>query len=200
MHHHPIHYSYPTVGHDVSMVEESGEILDIAGKYGIDLIIHGHRHHPKATTIMQDGWMHPIAFICAGSLAVNAPHRNDGNIPNTFHVIEIGEGSDKIELYNYQYTDSMGWSPFDKWKPETPMDSHMILGKIFDEIEVENAIKKYVGYTGAVGWESLDECLKFKPYNDLNNKFREILTPRHLIGGNFPEKVVIIDEGGVTNE
>ncbi len=127
MHHHPIQYPFPTLGLDISMIEEGSELVDIAGKNGINLILHGHRHHPRAKTIMHDGWKNPITFICAGSLSVNAQHRNNGDIPNAMHILELEEAPDKFKLYNYQYSSAEGWIPFKKYCPETPMDANMLM-------------------------------------------------------------------------
>ena len=80
IHHHPMQYSFPTPTHDVSMIEEGSELVEIAAQNGINLIMHGHRHHPRALTRLENGWKSPITFICAGSLSVNAKHRAFGEI------------------------------------------------------------------------------------------------------------------------
>lgn len=51
MHHHPQQYPYPVPSADISLVEDGAEFLEIAGKYGVNLVLHGHRHHPRAATI-----------------------------------------------------------------------------------------------------------------------------------------------------
>ena len=79
-HHHPRRYPYPTLTADISSIEEGPELLRVIGKYGIDFVIHGHRHHPTLVTHMEDNWCHPITFLCAGSVAVNPSHRNNGEI------------------------------------------------------------------------------------------------------------------------
>ena len=74
LHHHPFNYPYPTLGRDISLLDEGAELLDISGKAGINLICHGHRHHPKAHNEQRDDWKNAITFICAGSFSVNAAH------------------------------------------------------------------------------------------------------------------------------
>lgn len=195
MHHHPIQYSYPTVGLDISMIEESSQLLECAGENGINMILHGHRHHPKATTVMKDGWKKPISFICAGSLSVNAEHRNHGEIPNTMHIIEFDKDIDKIELFNYQFSTGQGWIPFNKYCPETPLDAHMILGNTYTDKEQSDAILGYSEYTGKIKWQELCECLKSINYDMLNQKFDVLLSSSHEIFGKFPETVMVVKKG-----
>lgn len=195
MHHHPIQYQFPTVGLDISMIEESSQLIDIAGENGIDMILHGHRHHPRAQTIMKDGWKTPISFICAGSLAVNAEHRNHGDIPNTMHIIEFNKEVDRIELYNYQFSNAQGWIPFKKYGPDTPLDARMVLGKVYTDSELSNAVLKYNGYNKKIEWENLEECLQYINYDKLNQKFHLLLSSTHEIYGKFPEPVILVKKG-----
>lgn len=199
MHHHPIQYTYPTAGLDISMIEESSQLIDIAGQYGVDLILHGHRHHPMAKTIQESNWKKPITFICAGSLSAHSEYRNDGDIPNTMHIIDFEMEEDQIELYNYQYTLGPGWSPFIK-SLATPLDSYMRLGKIYSNAEQKQAISKYNNHEGKIIWDELDECLKFICYCELNKEFRAILSPTHEIFGNFPDDIMLIKKEVTSNE
>ncbi len=194
MHHHPIQYSYPTTGLDVSMIEESSQLIDIAGKYGIDMMLHGHRHHPTAKTIHEGNWKKPISFICAGSLSVHSQYRNDGEIPNTMHIIKFENGKDEIELFNYQYTLGPGWQPFTK-SLTTPLDPYMKLGKLFTKETRKQAILKYKCYNGKLKWEELDECLKYTNYSTLNQEFRTNLSSTHEIFGEFPKKIMLLQKG-----
>lgn len=200
MHHHAISYQYPTGGHDTSMIEESSQLVDIAGSKGIQLIMHGHRHHPMATTYFKEGWKNPISFICAGSLSVNPQYRNNGEIPNTMHIIELGETTDSIKLYNYEFSSTQGWMPFKTFRPETPIDSEMFLGKLYNDIDNNEAILKYLTYEGEVTWDSLDECLKYINFEKLNLKFRELLSDTHKIFDKFPSTVMLIKKEVALNE
>ena len=128
MHHHPKSYSYHVPSVDISALEEGSELLEIAGENGIDLILHGHRHHPRAETTIMTGWKKPITFICAGSFAVNASHRSGGEIPNTIHIIELTAETGVLNLYNYQYAQAKGWIPINNNSQEIPLDHKMRLG------------------------------------------------------------------------
>jgi 3',5'-cyclic AMP phosphodiesterase CpdA len=131
LHHHPFNYPFPLPGRDISTLEEGGELYQICGEYGIDLVLHGHRHHPKAKTILENGWSKPVTYICAGSLSVNATHRLQGSIPNTFHIIEY-HTREKIILKNYEYSFTNGWVTTKDSRAEVPLEGSMLLGKIID--------------------------------------------------------------------
>ena len=194
MHHHPMKYSYPTLTEDISLMEESAEFMDIVGSNRINIVIHGHRHHPRTQTMILRNGSLPVAFICAGSLSVNPNQRENGDIPNTIHFLEIDKNKDYYMLYNYKYTGAAGWEKIDQNNKETPMDPIMKIGKVFSEIDIKNAIKSYLAVKDFIHleWEELDECLQFMPCNELNDLFREILAEKFYISGFFPESVSLV--------
>jgi len=171
MHHHPMNYSYPSPAFDASMIEEGCELVDRAGKYGINLIIHGHRHHPTALTRMEEGWKHPIAFLCAGSLSVNAKHRAYGEIPNTIHIVEIKK-SEEIILFNYSFSSAEGWKPVEVNTRFIPLEKEMWLGKVFNDADVNSILKKYSDTVHVFKWDTLEPPLKYMKMTDLNNKLK----------------------------
>lgn len=193
MHHHPFNYSYPIPGADISTIEEGAELMEIASQNGIDIIIHGHRHHPRIETIQIGSGTKPITMICAGSLSVNAGERNNGEIPNTVHFLDIDRGRCYHMVYNYKFTDAAGWEEIDNYCKETPIDTVMKVGKIFSEKEIRVAIEKYKSPENhLLQWDNLEECLQFMPYNQLNRLFEEILRPTHNMVGKFPEQVIFL--------
>jgi predicted phosphodiesterase len=193
MHHHPFNYAYPIPGVDISTMEEGAELMEIAANNGIDIIIHGHRHHPHVKTIQIGSAVKPITMICAGSLSVNSDYRNKGEIPNTIHFLDIDKNNKYQVIYNYKFTEAAGWEPIEQYCRETPIDHIMKVGKIFSVDDIKTAIEKYINCENQqICWENLDECLQFMTYNELNDKFSEILKSTHEVVGKFPEKVVLL--------
>lgn len=189
MHHHPFNYSYHILCPDYSTLEEGSNFLDIAGKNGFHLVIHGHRHHPRAETDWKTGWDHPITFVCAGSFAVNASHRSGGAIPNTLHIIELTDEIGVLKLRNFQYS-AKGWIPLVANCPETPLDSEMLFGKLFDQEQIDQAILGLPDMK-ALQWNDLDECLRFLPFNVLNDRISTKFAATHKMIGQFPKEVIL---------
>jgi hypothetical protein len=131
LHHHPFNYPYPTLGPDVSTLEEGPDLLEAIGKAGVDLVCHGHRHHPKLCTRTENGWDHPVTFLCAGSVGVTEQQRNNGDIPNLFHVVSfLGRdnlGSAIGQIDTFRYTAGDGWIR-SRRSAAVPLDSPQIFG------------------------------------------------------------------------
>ena len=196
MHHHPFNYSYHIPSFDISMMEESGKFIDIAGQNGINMVLHGHRHHPKAETSFKNGWVNPITFVCAGSLAVNSVHRSNGDIPNTFHIMELSHEPGILTLHNFQYSPAQGWIPIKNNCAETPLDSEMMLGKIYDSDVINKSIFKLATVEKELLWRDLDDCLRFLTVDDLNKRVKTLLVDTHKMIGHFPDEVVLVKKGG----
>jgi 3',5'-cyclic AMP phosphodiesterase CpdA len=128
LHHQPIDYFYPLPVNDQTKLTEGGELCDICGKSDVALVLHGHRHHPNAKTVTENGWANPLTVICAGSLSVNTEYRLHGSIPNTFHIIDFND-REKINLKNYEYSLIEGWTMTEKFRREVPLEGSMLLGK-----------------------------------------------------------------------
>ena len=199
MHHHPHNYAYHTPVADISALEDGSEFVEIAAENGIQLVLHGHRHHPRAVTRHETDWDDPITFICAGSLSVNSDHRSQGAIPNTFHIIELTDTRGVLNLFNFEYSLSEGWRPLSWNRRETPLDAKMKLGRTITAEVVESKIRSLAGFEGdycILRWEELDEDLQYKRYAVINDKMNELLSPCFTISGKFPDIVCLIRKGG----
>lgn len=190
MHHHPFNYNYHIPCSDHSTLEEGSNFLDIAGKNGFHLVIHGHRHHPRAETDWKTGWNHPITFVCAGSFSVNASHRSGGSIPNTLHIIDLTDEVGVLKLRNFQYS-AKGWIPFRENCPETPLDNEMLFGKLFKQDQIDQSILSLPDMK-VLHWDVLDECLRFLPFNVLNNCISAKFSSTHKMVGRFPEDIILL--------
>ena len=196
IHHHPFKYSYPLPSQDISELEESSELMEVVKNNEIDIIVHGHRHHPIARTIQIDSGTKPITLICAGSLSVNSEHRNNGEIPNTMHVLELCEDNKEFILYNYKYTSAEGWKEL-SFTDITPLDNKMKLGKIFPKNIIEEAIMRLPSSESRpISWNEIDESLQYLTYKDLNERIRDLLSAKYKIIGNFPEEVIFFKSQG----
>lgn len=192
MHHHPFNYSYPVHAADISLLEEGAEFLEIVTKNGINIVIHGHRHHPRVETI-QNSAGKPIVYLCAGSLSVNAMYRSNGEIPNMVHFLDVDKDKDYYTLHNYKYTGMEGWKPVID-KKVSPMDELMKVGKIFPEQEREHAIQELKNRKEELiilKWEELDESLQFMKYSEVKELLKRQLKDTHDVIGEFPGEIIL---------
>ncbi len=174
LHHHPFNYPFPVPGADPSSLEEGSELCNIAGMNGIDIIIHGHRHHPRCKTQMESGWKKPITFICGGSFSAKETERLGGDIPNMFHIIELSDTVGDLKLYSYVYHWE-GWESEFTMNNRIPLDREMYLGKVFDEKDVRESINRFnpVGSMCKISWEDLEEELKYMPSKNLEEQIED---------------------------
>lgn len=168
LHHHPFNYPFPKPCFEVSQLEEGSEFCEIVGKNGIDLVIHGHRHHPKCKTVQENDWGKPVSYICCGSFSVSDHYRNQGEIPNVFHILELSEDVGLLKMYSYEYCSSRGWQEIMLYRDEVPLDKIMYLGKVFEDRKTEEALLEMISkteITEVFKWDKLDDSLKYKSSN-----------------------------------
>lgn len=177
LHHHPFCYPFPSPTFDVSLLEEGSELCDLVGKNGVHLVIHGHRHHPRCTTKIESDWKTPVSFICGGSFSVNEQGRNKGDIPNTFHILELSDEVGKLKMFSYEYCTSVGWKAVDNYRNEIPLDHVMYLGHVYKDEDTERALLNMVMDTNGMrffSWDELDDSIKYKSSNVLKKIINRI--------------------------
>ncbi|MCB0753305.1 MAG: metallophosphoesterase, partial [Ignavibacteriae bacterium] len=109
-HHHPIDHSMLKLGEEDKILN-SDKLLEILGKYRVDLIIHGHKHHALLRYHQCLENNHKIPIFSSGSFSATS------NIiftqqRNHFHMIEIsknGTKNAKGKLKTWTYFPMQGW-------------------------------------------------------------------------------------------
>ncbi len=139
LHHHPQNYPFPTVIADISTLEEGAELMEIAGSARfLDMIIHGHRHHPRIVTNYTAGWHSPITFLSAGSVAVNPQHRRNGEIDNLFHIVTLESRLDTSAAFGcidtFHYKSASGWTRV-RYLDEMPIDGIQHFGSVVSKAD-----------------------------------------------------------------
>ena len=186
IHHHPYNLPYPIPVDDLSTLTEGADIQAICGNNGIELVIHGHRHHPIAETVYKNGWIKPVTFICAGSLSVEAKERLSGVIKNTFHIIDyVNAGQIILRTYAYDITD--GWKKMNT----RDIDDEVMLGRCIQYSEVEPYINN-LPVNEWIEYSTIHEELKYFSYEKLNGWIKDIHKKLgRRIEGKFPDNVRI---------
>ena len=197
LHHHPQNYVYPIPTAEISTLEEGSELIDIAGRYGIHIILHGHRHHPIAFTEERTAWRSPISFICAGSLSVNSLHRNNGEIPNTFHILELDNVPNSLNLLNFEYKSNFGWKPF-TYQEGVRLEKLMRLGEYYDQTVIDEIINSFP-FEVPIKWEMVDSRLKYSLYENICTRIKELRYPCSF-SGEYPDVTIYIHKEDADNE
>lgn len=90
-HHHPINYVEKTFyAPDFSIMANAQGLIDLAGEYCFDFIVHGHKHIPRYQHMVSNA-LHPINILCAGSFVARLDDRWFDGVGNSFHIIEIDQ-------------------------------------------------------------------------------------------------------------
>lgn len=89
LHHHPIQYSEPIPDTpDQSIIVNAENFLNLISEQQFDIILHGHKHHPRLKTHQGDN-SNPFVSLCAGSFSATLNSLQSGTISNLFHIINI---------------------------------------------------------------------------------------------------------------
>ncbi|MGD8120362.1 metallophosphoesterase family protein [Vibrio sp. TRT 2004] len=89
LHHHPVQYpDYPYETADLSILNNSAQLMNLATNYDIGFIVHGHKHIPQIKLHI-DEVMHPVNIICAGSFSSRLDDRWLQGQGNFFHIIDV---------------------------------------------------------------------------------------------------------------
>ncbi len=202
LHHHlfSLPYSFPVS--DLSVLEEGANVLEVLGACGVDIVLHGHRHHPIVHTASNSGWKKPITFFCAGSFGVSAGHRASGRLPNTFHIASINSNSGGKNLEGYIQTfelnSSSEWIPLVGNITEYPLnDRHWFgapdamqksagdMGNIVSKLITDLGTKDYARLPE---YENLPLSLRSFFYSQLNEMIQDEGVKNDLeITGEYPK-------------
>ena len=89
VHHHPIDFTNPMPSiPDFSLMTNAEGLLSLLHKHEFDMIIHGHKHHPRFDTHSTQTYSH-LPILCSGSFSVEIDTEWAGTIDNQFHLITI---------------------------------------------------------------------------------------------------------------
>lgn len=111
-HHHPILHEGCGLGPE-DVMRNGSFLLDLLGDQGFDLMIHGHKHHPRL--IYGPGGQNSVAVLAAGSLAANNVRNLGLNTftRNMFHIITLDEPVDRCDhcgtVKSWEFAMGEGW-------------------------------------------------------------------------------------------
>lgn len=116
VHHHPLDFANPIPRTpDFSLMTNAERLLSICHDCSFDLIIHGHKHHPRFETHSTLTYPH-LPILCSGSFSVEIDTEWAGTIDNQFHLVTIDgrAGAENMitgTLTSWTNNRAKGWIP-----------------------------------------------------------------------------------------
>ncbi len=139
VHHHPLDFSNPIPRvPDFSLMTNAEQLLAIAHEFSFDILIHGHRHHPRFETHSTQTYPH-LPILCAGSFSVELDTQWAGTIDNQFHLVTVkgrAGAEDRIvgTVTSWSNNRARGWIPSDQSTSgihhEIPFGSYLMPGEL----------------------------------------------------------------------
>ncbi len=160
VHHHPLQYSDPLPNlPDFSTMTNSENLLTLLRKYQFDMLIHGHKHSPRFSTVTTNSGF-PLVVLCSGSFSCLLDTRWSGYVNNQFHIVEI-RGRDNEDKCIYGTVDSFTYLSGHGWIPS----------KVHNGIVHRNYFGKYLNPEKLKEFLApiIQEGLKLKDYIKWNN-------------------------------
>jgi hypothetical protein len=110
-HHHPILHEDINLG-TKDVMQNGGELLTLLAKHNFDLVVHGHKHHPKLTCLSTPG---TVAVFAAGSFSAGMSGGLATRTRNVFHLISLRRASKSDSVFGtiktWQFQIAKGWTP-----------------------------------------------------------------------------------------
>ena len=119
VHHHMIDFSAPLPNiPDFSLMTNAEALLNLLHEFDFDLVIHGHKHHPRFDTHSTHIYPH-LPILCSGSFSVEIDTQWAGTVDNQFHLVTVNgrEGNgNRISGRITSWTNNhcSGWIPSEK--------------------------------------------------------------------------------------
>jgi UDP-2,3-diacylglucosamine pyrophosphatase LpxH len=116
VHHHAFDFSNPIPKiPDFSLMTNAEHLLGVLHEYSFDILVHGHKHHPRFETHSTLTYPH-LPVLCSGSFSVELDTEWAGTVENQFHLITVDgrAGPDKRisgVLTSWSKNHAKGWIP-----------------------------------------------------------------------------------------
>jgi predicted phosphodiesterase len=110
-HHHPLPHEMLNLG-AADLLEGGDMLLDSLEKSSFDLLVHGHKHHPRLR--YTTGGAAALPVFSSGSLSAVLSDKVARSCRNTFHILELSKepGSKATgEITTWEFSAHDGWVP-----------------------------------------------------------------------------------------
>lgn len=120
VHHHPIDFTNPVPKTpDFSLMTNSESLLLLLHEYKFDILIHGHKHHPRFETHSTQTYPH-LPILCSGSFSVEIDTQWAGTIDNQFHLVSLSSRNGRENgitgrITSWTNNHCKGWIPSEEF-------------------------------------------------------------------------------------
>jgi UDP-2,3-diacylglucosamine pyrophosphatase LpxH len=184
VHHHMLDFSQPMPSElDLSLMTNAENLLTLLHEFGFDLIIHGHKHHPRFETHSTLTYPH-LPILCSGSFSVEIDSQWAGTINNQFHLVTINgrEGAEnriKGKVTSWSHNHCKGWIPSEESTSGIlhviPFGSYVMPHEL--DARLEPFIRNWLIMHDHITWKQITEHfqdLEYLPLNSAIEAFRRM--------------------------
>lgn len=184
VHHHMLDFSAPIPKTpDFSLMTNAKNLLSLLHECGFDLVIHGHKHHPRFDTHSTSTYPH-LPILCSGSFSVEIDTQWAGTIDNQFHLVTINgreglENRIKGTVTSWTNNHSRGWIPSEEFTSGIhhiiPFGSYVMPQEL--DARLEPYIRTWLSENDHILWSQIVVAfpdLKYLPLNSALAAFDRI--------------------------
>lgn len=164
-HHHPIQHANMD-NKDTDFIEKGDKLVKLLNRHNFQLIIHGHKHDPRVTSVDN------LCVFCAGSFS-SRTNLIDTGADNTFHIVELDANENRGTIKTWIYLPNDGWQAKAKYFPvKTGFGYNGNLDKLADDCAVwfQSKNRKIIEYSELVSEFNMLDYLKPDDQNYLHEK------------------------------
>ena len=110
-HHHPIQHEEINLGKD-DLMENGSLLVELLSKHRFQLLVHGHKHHPRMRIDHSGGA--PLTILASGSFAASLNGGLGTRARNVFHIVELNSHKPTVtigSIKTWQFQLQKGWTP-----------------------------------------------------------------------------------------
>ena len=189
VHHHMVDFSEPIPRTpDFSLMTNAENLLSLLHENGFDLLIHGHKHHPRFDTHTTQTYPH-LPILCSGSFSVEIDTRWAGTIDNQFHLVTVDgrAGSENLitgNITSWTNNHARGWMPSEESSSGIhhiiPFGSYVMPDEL--DARLEPFIRQWLTQHDHILWRQIVEAFQDLEHLPLNSAIAAFERMRQRLG------------------
>lgn len=163
-------------------------LLSLLHECDFDLLIHGHKHHPRFDTHSTQTYSH-LPILCSGSFSIEINTQWAGTIDNQFHLVTVNgrSGSENCitgKITSWSHNHSRGWIPSEESTSGIhhiiPFGSYVMPHEL--DARLEPFIKQWLAQHDHILWRQIVEAFPDLEHLPLNSAIAAFKRMEQKIG------------------